>query len=142
MLNLNRNSIESANNASQFDAGNVLAREAEHVYAEGVEKMQAACPDPNEVQAGILARCMEEWRGLVEKAYNDIIARRAAWVPWTVAGPANYNARKMNAKADAQMNAAQEWDEKMNRFIDNTRNMLRDAIPHEQMIAEYRSNLQ
>lgn len=139
MLNLNQNSIHSANNASQFDAGSVLAREAEHVYAEGLQKMQAACPDPNEVQAGILASRLESWRGLVEKAYNDIIARRASWVPWTVSGPANYPAKRMNAKADAQMNAANEWDEKMNRFIDNTRNMLRDAIPHEQLIAEYRS---
>lgn len=41
MLNLNQSSINSANNASQFDAGNVLAREAEKVYAEGLEKMQA-----------------------------------------------------------------------------------------------------
>lgn len=139
MLNLNQNSIHSANNASQFDAGSVLAREAEQVYAKGLAQMQAACPDPNEVQTGILARREEEWRGLVEKAYNDIIARRAAWVPWTVSGPANYPTKRMNAKADAQMNAAHEWSEKMNRFIENTRNMLRDAIPHEQLIAEYRS---
>lgn len=139
MLNLNASSIQSANNASQFDAGSVLAREAERVYAEGLQKMQAACPDPNEVQAGILASRLESWRGLVEKAYNDIIARRASWVPWTVSGPANYPTKRMNAKADAQMNAANEWDEKMNRFIENTRNMLRDAIPHEQLIAEYRS---
>lgn len=141
MLNLNQNAISSANNASQFDAGSVLAREAERVYVEGLGKMQAAFKDsePNEVQSGILGRRQEEWRGLVEKAYNDIISRRAAWVPWTVSGPANYPTKRMNARADAQMNAANEWAGKMDRFIENTLSMLRDAIPHEQLIAEYRS---
>lgn len=139
MLNLNKNNIYAANNASQFNAGDALAREAENVYEEGVEKMQAACQSPNEEQEKILASRLESWRGLVEKAYNDIIARRAAWIPWTVSGPANYPIRRMNAKADAQMNAAREWDEKMNKFIDNTKNMLRDAVPLEQLIAEYRS---
>lgn len=141
MLNLNANSISAANNASQFDAGSVLAREAERVYAEGVDKMQAPFADaePNEVQAGILAGRLSAWKELVEKAYNDIISRRAAWVPWTVSGPANYPAKRMNAKADAQINAAHEWNAKMDRFIENTLSMLRDAIPHEQMIAEYRS---
>ena len=141
MLNLNQNAISSANNASQFDAGSVLAREAERVYVEGLGKMQAAFKDsePNEVQSGILGRRQEEWKGLVEKAYNDIISRRAAWVPWTVSGPTNYPTKRMNARADAQMNAAGEWAGKMDRFIEHTLSMLRDAIPHEQLIAEYRS---
>lgn len=141
MLNLNQSNINSANNASMFEAGDVLAREAEKVYQEGVDKMQApfAKKEPNEVQAGILASRLTAWKELVEKAYNDIISRRASWVPWTVSGPANYPAKRMNAKADRQMAAASEWDEKMNRFIENTLSMLRDAIPHEQLIAEYRS---
>lgn len=141
MLNLNQNAISQANNASQFDAGSALAREAERVYVEGLGKMQAAFKDsePNDMQSGILGRRQEEWRGLVEKAYNDIISRRASWVPWTVSGPANYPSKRMNARADAQMNAANEWAGKMDRFIENTVSMLRDAIPHEQLIAEYRS---
>ena len=141
MLNLNQDSIYNANNASMFEAGSALAREAEHTYQEGVDKMQAPFKkkEPNDVQAGILASRLTAWKELVEKAYNDIISRRAAWVPWTVSGPANYPAKRMNAKADAQMNAANEWDAKMNRFIENTLSMLRDAIPHEQMLAEYRS---
>lgn len=141
MLNLNTNMISAANNASQFDAGNVLAREAEHVYIEGLGKMQAGLEgdELNDVQSGILNRRQVEWKSLVEKAYNDIISRRASWVPWTVSGPANYPSRRMNARADAQMNAANEWDAKMNRFIENTQNMLRDAVPLEQLLSEYRS---
>ena len=42
MLSLNQNSISQANSASQYDAGSALAREAEAVYREGLEKMQPA----------------------------------------------------------------------------------------------------
>ena len=37
------------------------------------------------------------------------------------------------------MEAAREWSEKMDRFVENTLTMIRDAIPHDQLIAEYRS---
>lgn len=140
MLSLNQNSISQANSASQYDAGSALAREAEAVFREGLEKMQ---PDNagalNERQQAILTARLDEWKSLVEKAYNDIIAKRAAWMPWTVCGPARYNAKKNNAKADRQLEAAAEWNGKMDRFIENTLSMIRDAIPHEQLIAEYRS---
>jgi len=141
MLNLNQNSIDSANNASQFDAGNVLAREAEKVYAEGLEKMQALfdADKMTERQREIMTARLDEWKGLVEKAYNDIISRRASWMPWTVCGPARYNSRKNSARADRQREAETEWSGKMDRFIDNTVSMIRDAIPFEQMIAEYRT---
>ena len=140
MLSLNQNSISQANSASQYDAGSALAREAEAVYREGLEKMQPANAGTlNERQQAILTARLDEWKSLVEKAYNDIIAKRAAWMPWTVCGPARYNAKKNNAKADRQMEAAAEWNGKMDRFIENTLSMIRDAIPHEQLIAEYRS---
>jgi len=138
MLDLNKTNISAANSASQFSAGDVLAREAEAVYREGVEKMQRA-EALNERQETILAARLGEWKTLVEKAYNDIIARRASWMPWTVCGPSRYNAAKNNARADRQMEAATEWNAKMDRFIENTVSMIRDAIPHDQLIAEYRS---
>lgn len=139
MLNLNRDAIERANNASMFEAGDALAREAERVYAQGMDKMALDDAKLNDQQRGILARRRDEWRVLVEKAYNDMIARRASWMPWTVSGPANYPAKKMNARADRAMQAGVEWSEKLNRFLENTRDMLRDAIPQDEMIAQYRS---
>ncbi|MBQ8708548.1 MAG: hypothetical protein IJ523_10715 [Succinivibrionaceae bacterium] len=137
MLNLNQNTISAANSASQYDAGSALAREAERVYAEGLGKM--TYDNPNQQQAAILDRRLAEWRELVEKAYNDIIAKRAAWMPWTVCGPARYNSAKNSAKADRQMEAAAEWDRKMDAFIENTMRMLNDAIPLDEMLAQYRS---
>jgi len=141
MLDLNKRSIESANNASQYEAGNHLAKEAEAVYAKGLEKMQAPfeADKMTERQREIMTARLDEWKSLVEKAYNDIIARRASWMPWTVCGPARYDGKKNSARADRQMEAAAEWNGKMDRFIDNTISMVRDAMPFEQMIEEYRT---
>lgn len=138
MLNLNRATIEAANNVSQWDAGDVLAREAEAAYLEGLQEMQPADEMTDQQQEIYTARAAD-WKQLVEKAYNDIIARRASWVPWSVCGPARYNAAKEGAKADRQMAAAADWSEKMQRFVTNTADMIRNAAPVEQILAEYRS---
>lgn len=141
MLDLNKSSISHANDASMFNAGDSLAREAESVYKEGLDKMQKPFQGEtlNEQQAEIMSRRLDEWKTLVEKAYNEIISRRASWMPWTVCGPARYNSKRENAKADKQMQVAQEWDGKMDRYIENTVQMIRDAIPHDQLIQEYRA---
>ena len=138
MLNLNRATIETANNLSQWNAGDALAREAEAVYLEGLQEMQPA-GEMNDRQREIYTARAADWKQLVEKAYNDIIARRASWVPWSVCGPARYNAAKEGAKADRQAAAAAEWSEKLQRFVKNTADMIRDAVPVEQLLSQYRN---
>lgn len=138
-LELNQRSIEAANGASQFEAGNVLAHEAEAVYREGLHKIMEAVDNPNEQQAAIIERRAASWKELCEKSYNDVIHRRGQWMPWTVCGPARYNAAKNNAKADAEMRASSEWHDKREAFIANTLSMLRDAKPLAEIIAEYRT---
>ena len=138
-LNLNRDRIADANNASQFNAGDVLAREADSVYRGGLEEMFSGLKDPNPQQEELAERRAASWHDLCEKAYNDIIARRASWMPWTVCGPAGYNGKKNSARADAQMSAAAEWREKQESFISNTLQMLRNAKPAEDIIEEYRT---
>ena len=138
-LALNQSSIASANNQSMFDAGSAIARDAERTYRSGLQEMRDAVKDPNERQAAILDARAESWRELCEKSFNEELARRASWVPWTVCGPANYNARKMNTRADKALDVAREWSAKRAAFIENTRAMLRDAVPFESILAEYRS---
>lgn len=139
MLNLNKTAIESANNVSQFNAGDSLSREAEAVYADGISRMSAHAEDLNERQKTILENRLADWKNLVEKAYNDIISRRASWMPWTVCGPARYDAARNNQKAERQLQASVEWSRKMDTFIDNTLKILRDAYPLEHIIQLYRT---
>ena len=98
-LALDQRMIDAANSASQHNAGSVLAREAEQVYADGLKAFEPR-PDWTPEQHAYAARRADEWRALVEESYNDIIRRRASWMPWTVCGPARYDSRKNNAKAD------------------------------------------
>lgn len=138
-LALNEADIARANNASMFEAGSAIAHEAEKTYRGGLAAMAGYVKEPNERQQTILNARAESWRDLCEKSFNEELSRRASWVPWTVSGPANYPARKMNARADKAMQVASEWSAKRASFLENTRNMLRDAIPFEDILAEYRS---
>ncbi len=138
-LKLNADSIHRANDASQFNAGDQIAREAENVYRSGLERMFSGLEDLNPQQEELAASRAESWRDLCEKAYNDIIARRASWMPWTVCGPAKYNGKKNSDRCDAQMRAAAEWSDKQETFIVNTVSMLHNAKPAAEIIQEYRS---
>ena len=136
-LQLNAAAISQANSASQFDAGDGLASEARAVYLEGLKAL-APREDWTPEQAAFMAARAEGWRQLCEQSYNDVINRRGSWVPWTVAGRSGYNARKMNARADAQMRAGLEWAEKRERYLANTKKALRAMRPLEVQLDAYR----
>ena len=138
-LNLNAENIHRADSCSQFEAGTHLAKEAERVYRAGLEEMFSGLEEMNPQQEEIATRRAESWRELCEKSYNDVIARHASWMPWTVCGPAKYNGKKNNDRADAQMKAAAEWSEKREAFIRNTAEMLRNAKPAVELVQEYRT---
>ena len=137
-LNLSAEYIHNADNNSQFDAGSALAREGERIYASGLEKM-ADRPEWNDQQREYMSKRREGWKNLCETAYNDMIRRRASWVPWTVAGPANYNAKKNNRAADAAMNASSEWGEKIKAYIANSLKTVRDLVPDAVKVDRYRT---
>lgn len=137
-LNLNAEYIHNADYNSQFDAGSALAREGEKIFASGLEKL-AAMPDHTEEQRAYLIQRREGWKNLCETAYNDMLRRRASYVPWTVAGPANYNAKKFNRIADTAMNASAEWAEKLTAYINNTAETVRDLVPDSVKIDRYRT---
>lgn len=138
-LELNQDNIRRANDQSMFNAGDGIAKDAQNTYRAGLSEMFGDVESPNAVQEAIMQERAEQWRELCQKSFDDEVARRASWVPWTVSGPANYPAARMNKKADAAMKAASEWSEKRARFIDNTQKMLRKAIPQSEIIEEYRT---
>lgn len=141
-LTICRAAVERANNVSHFNAGDTLAREADAVYKSGLEHFAPhLCPEHEWTpeQRRIAHERAEAWRALCIESYTDIINRRASWVPVSVAGPANYNVKQNSRRADAEMRAASEWDEKRARFLENTRAMIDDAAPLEKVLQQYRS---
>lgn len=136
-LTLNADAIRNANGMSHFDAGDALAREARSVYLGGLDTFSPR-DDWTDEQAAYAARRETEWRVLVEKAYNDLLHRRASWVPVTVAGPSNYPAARMQKRADAEMKTGAEWSEKLSRFLTNTEKALAALIPVAVQVDAYR----
>lgn len=137
-LNLNASAIHTANSTSHFDAGDVLAREAQRVYEDGMEAFEPKSGWTPE-QRAYAARRADEWHALIERAYNDLLRRRASWVPVTVAGPSNYPAARMQKRADAEMKAGVEWSGKMNRFLENTQKALDALVPVSTQVDQYRN---
>ena len=135
-LNLNPEAIRRADSASQFEAGTNRAREAESVYAEFLPALEPR-PDHNDEQRTYLDERREQWRVLVTKAYNEMISRRAAWVPVTVAGPARYPSEKMAKRADADLRCMREWSEKIARFKGNTAKRLQQMESLETSLERY-----
>lgn len=141
-LNLNADAVRRANDNSMFEAGNNRAYSAEQEYRRGLEAFAPdACPVESWTpeQEAIATRRAAEWRELCEKSFNDVISRRASWVPWTVAGPANYDSKRNGKKMDAELRADEEWSAKRARFLENTRSMIDNALPLETVIEQYRN---
>lgn len=137
-LNLDLESIQRANNSSLFDAGSSLAKEAQRVYESNLTVF-APRESWSEEQKEFAMQRAQQWKELVENAYNDIIRRRASWMPWTVCGRANYDWKRNNQRADAQVNASNDWGEKMQRFIEDTKKRIAELRPAADQIEAYRS---
>lgn len=138
-LKLDTNAQHNANNNSQFDAGDALAREAHEVASRWDEEFKV---DPNwtDEQKAYAAKRRDEYIGLVEDVYNDQMRRRASWVPVNVAGPARYNSKRNNSRVDAQIKAGIEGGEKIERFKENTRKGLENLKPLDQQLAEIKNH--
>lgn len=137
-LQLDAQAIHNANSVSQHDAGSVIAREAERVYLKGLETFEPQ-PDWNDQQRAYMGKRAEGWKDLCEKSFNDQLHKRAAWVPWTVAGPAKYDSRRNSSRADADLRASIEWDDKRKAYLENSRKALFDLVPDAVKIERYRT---
>lgn len=138
ILNLSTQYIYNADSNSQFSAGSALAREGERIYTSGLEALETR-PEWNNEQREYMSKRREGWKNICETAYNDMIRRRASYVPWTVAGPAKYDAKKNNRLADAAVSASAEWGEKLKAYIANSLETVRDLVPDSVKVERYRS---
>lgn len=137
-LTLDKLAIRAANDASHFEAGSVLSLEGQRIYSDGLRDLKPRS-SWNQEQTEYAARRAVEWCALVTEAYNDIIRRRASWMPWTVSGPANYDSRRNNIRADRALKASAEWSEKFSRFHENTARQLYELQSDAAKINAYRT---
>lgn len=136
-LNLNEDNIIRCNNLSQFSAGTSILGAAENTYKKFFYAFPIL-PKYTEEQKEYLLKRANLWRGLVEKAFNEELSRRADFVPVNVAGPAKYNFEKANKQVERIMYRRNEWDDKMTAFIANTAEGIERLTPISIILDEIR----
>lgn len=137
ILNLDPELIKRCNSVSQFDAGDVIARDAEATYRQ-FEKAFGNRAGLTPKQCAYLDGRAASWKELIEAATADHLRRRAAYVPWNVAGPSRYDSKRMDKRVDAIERGKAEWSEKLSRFIENTQKGLESLTPLETVLDNIR----
>lgn len=139
---IDEKNIKRANDNSFFDKGKALEREAQGVcdgFRKNFEELEKKLGGFSEEQEKILAERETGFRQLVSEQYNELASFHASNVPWYVAGPAGYNGARYNKKHDSAMRKFSEKEEKRERFIENTKDMLMKATSPEKQIEYWRN---
>lgn len=107
--------ISTANSNSMYDRGSVSNAE----YQQYVKRIMSM-----DISDGKKQQLVNE----LHKRWSKLLSYQAAHVPWTVAGPARYNAKKLN-KADQIMQTGSEiseWFDRVEKSVENSKKQYRD----------------
>jgi hypothetical protein len=142
-----RELIEGANNNSFFDRGSGLERDAQNESAsfetcDELKRLEKIYGEFSDDQKAIVADRAASWRALVKEQYTAQASFQASNTPWFIAGPANYNSRRYNKRLDAAENKYKDFEEKKERFIKNTVDMLKKAATPEMQVKIWREGRQ
>lgn len=135
---LSQDAIRRANDVSMFDHGSVAARDALKRLDDYRERNKPK-DDWSDEQKEYAKQREEEYKELLTEYYNDSNNRFANNPSWAITGPANYNTRAHDKKMQAAHNKAQEYEEKLSRFEENTNKRLKSMESEEKQIAYWRN---
>lgn len=129
-----------ATNSSTFvdDKGGMLEKEANQFLKRFIDGFGDLGKYTDEQFAYITQRT-KEYTALLKSEFDDIAYREGNNPSWVTAGPAKYDYGKFEKKLQAQMNATEKYDEKRQRFIENTERQLKQMIPAEEQIAYWKT---
>jgi len=145
MTIVNPELIKGANNNSFFDRGSGLERDAQNAtnsFMENFEGLEKRIGPFNDEQRRILDDRKAGWAALVAEQYNGMASFQANNVPWYIAGPAKYNSDRYNRKCDAAVKKFGDYDEKRERYIKNTADMIMKAMTAEKQVELWRTGKQ
>lgn len=137
MIELNKELIERSNNQSMYNRGSHIQDDAELDYKKFVEHYSNR--ELNSKQLEILEKRKLEFRQLLSNCYNDYLSKSAKFVPVSVAGPSKYPTSKMNKIMENMNQSFKNMEDKINKFYNNTDNMLKNAYSKDEIISKYRN---
>ena len=135
---LSQDAIRRANDVSMFNHGSVAAREALKRMDDYRERNKPK-DDWTDEQKEYAKQREEEYKQLLTEYYNDSNNRYANNPSWAITGPANYNVRAHDKKMQAAHNKAQEYEEKLSRFEENTNKRIASMDSEAKQIAYWRN---
>lgn len=135
---LNQETIRRANDVSFFDHGSVAARDALRRVDDYKERNKIT-DDMTDEQKAYMKQREEEYKKLITEYYNDSNSRFASNPSWMVAGPANYNTRRSDKLNNAADRKAREYEEKLQRFEENTQRKMKSMEPEDKQISYWRN---
>lgn len=139
--------IEGANNNSFFDRGNGLERDAQNQSAyfdncDEIKRLEKRLGGFTDEQKALIADRSLSWKALVKEQYITQANFNASNTPWFIAGPAGFNNARYQKRLDAAENKYKDFEEKKERFIKNTIDMLKKLIPAAAQIKIWREGRQ
>ena len=137
MIELDKDLIRRCNNQSMYNSGDIIKEQAEDTYKDFSVLFQDK--ELNSSQLEILGKRKVQFKELITNLYNEYLNIAANFVPVNVAGPAKYPTNKMNKVMDRMDTKQQEIVEKVNKFLDNTNKMLKNAYTKDEIINKYRN---
>ena len=135
---LSQEAIRRANNVSFHDHGSVTARDALK-RLDNYRERNKITDDMTDEQKAYMKQREEEYKQLITEYYNDSNNRFANNPSWAVTGPANYNVRRSEKLNNAARRKSEEYEEKLQRFEENTKRKLKSMEPEEKQIARWRN---
>ena len=122
---LNKSQIQQANANSHFDRGTGSEREY-NSYAARIMAM--------DISDGKKQQLLDE----LHKRWSKMLSYQAQWVPWTVAGPARYNSKRLD-KGDKVLQTGAEisdWFDRVEKSVRNSKRQYEDNSASEAKRAE------
>ena len=136
-ITLNQRYKEMANNWSHMsDKGAYVEREANKQLDAFREEFKR--DDYTDEQKAYLKQRENEYADLLTEKYNDQLYREGTNPSAMIAGPAKFDYRKYERKYEAEMRSQEEYLQKQQKFVENTKKQLERMEPEEKQIDRWR----
>lgn len=136
-LNLNQELIEQCNNQSMYNRGTHIEKVANEIYQEFISCFENE--KYNLEQKEIYENRKNLFKKFLEREYNNYLLTASKYVPVNIAGPANYPADKQNKILERLIKQEKDTFNKVENFKINTKKMLDDKIPLDEIIKKYQN---
>ena len=136
-IELNKDLINSCNNRSMYNRGDIIQNDANTYYQDFINKFDRS--DYNSQQKDIYNKRLNVFKDFITQSFNEYLNISSNFVSVMVAGPANYDSKKYNKISERAHNKITEIDEKVEKFYKNTEDMLKKAYSKDEILDKYRN---